>query len=103
MKHLTAALAAAFLWVAPWGAEAAVPCMARDDLVGYLTSKFSETKRAIGLAGLKANPRVVEFFASDAGTWTILMTDSRGLSCMVFSGERLEWIEAVPEPEGDPS
>lgn len=65
-------------------ADAAPACGKRDDVVKALDSKYHESRRALGLAdGLL----VFELFVSEAGTWTMVATDTSGRSCLVASGE----------------
>jgi len=59
-------------------------CAPRDDLVSQLDAQFQESQKAVGLLGEQA---VMEVFASDQGTWTILTTDTNGTSCIVAAGE----------------
>ena len=66
-------------------------CGNHDDLVTKLTNEFSETRVGIGLSD---NGRVFELFASPNGTWTILVTPPKGLSCLVETGQSWESIPA---------
>lgn len=59
-------------------------CAPRDDLVAQLGTQFNESQKAVGLLGEQA---VMEVFASDQGSWTILTTDINGESCIVAAGE----------------
>src|SRR5690606_41629380 len=45
---------------------------------------FNERQKAVGLLGEQA---VMEVFASEQGTWTILTTDTNGTSCIVAAGD----------------
>ena len=75
-------LAASASLAGPAGASA--QCAARTDMVKALGERFHEQATALGLV----NPNVVvEVFVSDQGTWTILATDTRGLSCVISAGE----------------
>lgn len=71
-------------------------CAPREDLVAQLGNQFNEDQKAIGMIGEQA---VMEVFASDAGTWTILTTDTSGTSCIVAAGEG--WEDAFAELAGD--
>ena len=79
------ALAAVALFT---GAERATTqsnvCAPRDDLVSQLGTQFRESQKAVGLLGEQA---VMEVFASEQGSWTILTTDINGTSCIVAAGE----------------
>lgn len=59
-------------------------CAPREDLVAQLDTQFAESQKAIGLLGEQA---VMEVFASDQGSWTILSTDTDGTSCIIAAGE----------------
>ncbi|WP_173933650.1 hypothetical protein [Chelativorans sp. Marseille-P2723] len=59
-------------------------CAPRDDLVAQLGSQYNEDQKAVGLLGEQA---VMEVFASEQGSWTILTTDIHGTSCIVAAGE----------------
>ena len=91
------ALAAVLLFT---GAESATTqsnaCAPRDDLIAQLGSQFNESQKAVGLLGEQA---VMEVFASDQGTRTILTTDTNGTSCIVAAGEG--WDDAFAELAGE--
>ena len=74
-------------------------CAPRDVALTHLTTKYEEARRSIGLA---ANGVVVETWASDSGSWTILVTRPDGISCMVASGQNFEAV-AEDIPAGDPA
>jgi len=80
-----AALAAVALFT---GAQQATSesgvCAPRKDLVAQLGSQYNETQKAVGLLGEQA---VMEVYASEQGTWTILTTDTNGQSCIVAAGD----------------
>ena len=64
-------------------------CGNHDDIVSKLANEYSETRVGIGL---NDNGRVLELFASPTGTWTILITPPKGLTCMVETGQSWETI-----------
>ena len=66
--------------------EAAPQCGNHDKIVDVLGNKFKETRRVMGVVNAKA---VMELFMSPQGTWTMVITDTSGLSCITASGE--EW------------
>ncbi|WP_274423279.1 hypothetical protein [Chelativorans sp. YIM 93263] len=80
-----AALAAGVLFI---GAQQATSennvCAPREDLVAQLDAQFAERQKAVGLLGEQA---VMEVYASDQGSWTILSTDTDGTSCIIAAGE----------------
>ncbi len=83
---LVAALAAISLASIAGIAEAAPQCSSHDKIVDALGNKFRETRRVMGVVNSKA---VMEIFMSPQGTWTMVITDTSGLSCIAASGE--EW------------
>ncbi len=62
-----------------WPAEANNLCAKRQALVDRLASTFGETRRAYGS---QASDGLVEVFASESGSWTILVTSPDGHSCI---------------------
>jgi hypothetical protein len=76
-------------------------CAPRDDVIAYLSEKYGETRRSIGLAGQGA---VMEMHAADAtGTWTITMTLPDGVTCMIASGQGYETLTEELPAAGDPA
>ncbi|MEE9590831.1 MAG: hypothetical protein V3V97_22765 [Hyphomicrobiaceae bacterium] len=88
LKSLGAGLAAAALayGVQLTTAKAAEgpTCAPRTAVVTGLTQKFSEKRQA---AGLVSNKAVMELYVSEKGSWTILMTTTNGVTCIVASGD----------------
>jgi len=84
------ALAAGVLF-APAEAEAVV-CMKHKTLVSYLTERFDETPRALGLVESR---NVMEVYVSKKGTWTIVMTTVQGVACIVAAGDTWEDIKVA--------
>ncbi len=81
-----AAVAAAFLLVG--AANAQTVCGKRADIIRQLQVKYGETRRSLGV---QRGRGVVEVFASaETGSWTILITDPRGRSCLMAAGEAFE-------------
>lgn len=84
------ALALAGLGAGPGPAHAAV-CMQHKSLASYLTDRFAEVPRALGLV---AGRSVMEVYVSAAGTWTIVMTTVEGVSCIVAAGDAWRDVKA---------
>jgi len=63
-------------------------CGERTDFVEKLKNGYAEEPVSVGLA---ANGSVIEVFAADSGTFSIIITEPSGVSCLVASGE--EWLE----------
>ena len=70
-------------------------CGARDQIVSHLKTKYDEMPRATGLGD---ETRMVEIWASPKnGTWTILITQANGTSCIAAAGQN--WLESFDTPE----
>ncbi len=73
-------------------ASAQSACFERAALMKHLDGKFSEAPVAAGLA---ANGSVLEVFSSHEGnTWTIVLTQPNGATCVMASGEAWMGIKA---------
>jgi hypothetical protein len=75
-------------------------CAPRDDLIAQLHARYYETRRAVALA---ANNSVLEVFAAESGSWTILVTQASGLSCLIASGEAFESVQDSLPAKGAPT
>ena len=65
-------------------ASARTICLKRDEMTSKL-EKHKESQVAIGLA---SNGNLIEVFSTgDGATWSIVMTDTRGNSCLVAAGK----------------
>jgi hypothetical protein len=67
-------------------------CGPRADFIEALKSKYSETGKALAIAG---QVNLVEVFTSKAGTWTILVTTPEGKSCIIAAGS--SWEDLPPK------
>ena len=84
LKLMTAA-AVAF---APLAAQAqTLRCGQRGDIVSFLEERFNEKQQGYGTVGNRA---VFELFVSPDGTWTILMSRTDSLTCIVAAGQNWE-------------
>lgn len=70
------------------------PCAARKEIVARLAERYGETLQSVGL---DRNNAMLEVYASEAGSWTILVTNPEGLACLVASGQMWE-PQAAPLP-----
>jgi hypothetical protein len=87
-----AALAAlAILGVAASGisASAQSQCGPRQELVKNLGEKYKESP--VG-RGLTQPGQVLELFASQSGSWTMVVTTPNGTSCLIASGENWDMM-----------
>ncbi len=73
-------------------------CAPRDVVLHRLSEGFGETRQSIGLG---ANNAVVELFASDTGSWTIIVTFPNGSTCLVASGQAFETLAEATPPKGE--
>lgn len=72
----------------PGAAQSGRACAARALVVERLAERFGETLQSMGVRGRDG---LVEIYASEAtGTWTILVTDPEGVSCLMASGDTWE-------------
>lgn len=71
----------------PTSASAQAVCGSRDSLLKQLHGSYKEAPISMALA---ANGSVVEVTRSDAGTWTLLLTDPKGVTCLMAAGEHWE-------------
>ena len=94
----TALLLAVLPIVAADAATAAGRCGVRERIVERLEHRYGETQRAYGLAEGRG---LIEVFASDTGTWTILLTSPGGRSCLMAAGRHFQSVE--PRQTGQPS
>ena len=68
-------------------------CGERATLMTHLEQKFSEQPIAMGLT---AKGAVLEVLTSPSGSWTFLVTEPSGRTCMVASGENWESLPIRP-------
>ncbi|MFZ5677418.1 MAG: hypothetical protein ACOZAM_31025 [Pseudomonadota bacterium] len=66
------------------GADAQSQCAPRTEVVKVLAAKYQESQRALGLINEKA---MMEIYVSPKGTWTMVVTNEQGVSCVLADGE----------------
>ncbi len=72
-------------------AEAGEVCGPYDFLTDFLHQRYEE--RAV-VFGLPSNGKsYMEIWASDAGTWSVLVVAPNGLTCVIHSGRDFELIK----------
>ncbi|MEO1721013.1 MAG: hypothetical protein AAFR84_01265 [Pseudomonadota bacterium] len=89
-------IAAVALPPVPAEAQGRVFCGDREKIIGDLARKYGETRRSYGLA---RNKGVVEVYASESGSWTILIARPGGTACLIAAGEAFEAEEPAPLEE----
>lgn len=73
-------------------------CAPTRAIVAELNGKYLETKRG---GGTVLNRALVDLFVSDTkNTWTIVVTDTQGMTCVLAAGQ--DWEQLPPQPEGSP-
>ncbi|CCM74617.1 hypothetical protein [Rhizobium mesoamericanum] len=68
-------------------------CAARSEVVNFLDKNFAERLTAVGLINQNV---MLEVYAAQSGTWTLLVTDVHGVSCILLSGDSWESMPAMP-------
>ena len=66
-------------------AAAQSACSPRTDVVGHLAKKYGEAPVAIGVTNKGGLVEVLT--SNDGNTWTIIVSQPNGTSCMVAAGE----------------
>ncbi len=65
--------------------QAAQVCLPRQEAISQLAKQFEEKPIGRGLSD--DGNAMVELFTSEKGSWTIVVTDTKGKSCLVASGD----------------
>ncbi|WP_064686140.1 hypothetical protein [Rhizobium bangladeshense] len=73
--------------------QAMLSCAGRSDVVKFLDKNFAEKLTAVGLVNQNS---VLEVYAADSGTWTLVVTDVHGISCILLSGDSWDSMPALP-------
>lgn len=79
-------------------ANAQQGCVARETARDQLEKRFDEQVVGRGLAN--SGKAMFELFVSEKGTWTVVVSEPNGRSCIVASGE--SW-QHMPILIGDPT
>lgn len=73
-------------------------CGKHDTVVAFLITKYKEQRIGIGVV---ANRGVMELFVSKPnGTWTVLLTNTKGVACIIAAGENFEKVKGLPLDPG---
>jgi len=101
-KHLffmlSLGLGAALIFT-PQAQSAPAQCAKHSVIIQQLQARYGETRQAIGLSGPR---RIMEMFSSlSTGTWTIVVTRTNGISCLLATGKNWERVIEKPLPIGD--
>ncbi|TPM90978.1 hypothetical protein FJ977_32920 [Mesorhizobium sp. B2-1-3A] len=68
-------------------AQAQFICGGRSDIVAGLERAFQQKQIGYGVVGQAA---IVEIYVSASGTWSMLVTDVKGRSCIFATGDGWE-------------
>lgn len=63
-------------------------CAKREEINVLLSERYGEEPRSMGVS--ESGDAAFELFVSPKGTWTITMTTSNGLSCVMAAGKHWE-------------
>ncbi len=98
MRIISSLIAASVLFLSATSANDQQVCAPRDRAVMQLEKQFEE--KASGRGFTVNGKRMIELFISEKGSWTMLISDPQGRSCIVASGEYWQGITALV---GDPA
>ncbi len=68
-------------------------CGDRAELIGTLKNRYKEFPVAMGIS--QKSTEAFEIYASVGGTWTVIMTTSTGLTCVMAAGHSWKDIPQV--------
>lgn len=99
IKRMTLSLGIMLLLSAP-ALSQPLNCAPRDRVVQRLADAYGERRQSRGLG---SNNLVIEMFASDtSGSWTITVTNTAGITCLVASGQAFEAMgDGLPKAGND--
>jgi predicted methyltransferase len=101
MPHLKALAAASAALIFSAASVSAQACTERDTLAEHLSNKYGETLSA---GGLRDSQSVLEVWISqDGGTWTLLLTQADGTSCIMAAGTNWRGALQAEAVVGTPS
>lgn len=86
-RWIRIAVIGAALALSTLSAQAQFICGGRNDLVAGLAQAFQQKQLGYGVVGQSA---IVEIYVSASGTWSMLVTDVQGRSCIFATGEGWE-------------
>ena len=98
MRIIFSLIAASALFLSVSSANAEQFCAPRDRAVIQLEKQFGEMVSGRGLAA--NGKRMIELLVSEKGSWTVLISDSNGRTCVMASGENWQGIKVLV---GDPA
>lgn len=76
-------------------------CGDRASIISQLEGRYGESRRSIGL---QEGRGIVEVWASDeTGTWSIVITNPMGLTCLLAAGDSFQADQIVPSSSDTPA
>lgn len=72
--------------------NAQVVCGPRESIIGKLGEAFGEQRQALGISG---DAVVIELYVSAKGTWTMVSTTTKGISCLIGAGQAWQDMEPI--------
>lgn len=72
---------------------AQMACGDHATVTGSLEQQYQEMKMG---RGLTSSGHLIEVFAGEAGTWTILLVTPEGVACNLTAGKDWEWTDEAP-------
>ncbi len=91
---------AAFAFVSTSAAAQTQQCDQRQKVIGHLAKKYQETPIAAGVTG--AGGLVEVLSTGDGDTWTIIVSNPNGVSCLVAAGEgwrAIRFVDSAMDPQ----
>ena len=98
MRIILNLIAASALFLSASSANAEQICASHDKAVIQLEKQFGEMVSGRGLA--LNGKRMIELLVSEKGSWTVLISDPNGRSCIMSSGENWQGLKVLA---GDPA
>jgi len=93
MKFVLGLFAASALLTSVSFAHAQQICAPRGSAVMELEKQFEEKVFGRGLAA--NGQRLLELFVSKTGSWTVLVSDPKGRSCVMASGDNWQGLKQL--------
>lgn len=85
-------LAAISLNAMPASAQGVIPCADRTEVIQQLNKQFAEAPVSMGLTN---DGSVLEMFVSKDRTFTVIVTNPTGITCLIASGGNWESLNAA--------
>lgn len=102
-RHLSVVVLTSLAFVTAMPAQAS-NCGQRDLMVEKLATEYHEHLAAGGLQKVRSAEAILEIWASSkTGTFTVLITNPQGVSCIVAAGTDFFKASEKPEAEGTES